>query len=561
MKKIWNIILREIAGMKAIFASNIVVSVLASVSYLGLTFAIQQIMSVANGESQEPLSSVSIIAVVMLIYYAAMNIFSEIVSSKFEISLEKSMRMRQITTLFHKSFLSVGHFHSGALLNRLTEDVRLVASFIVNISNQFILETLTAILAILYMFLLNWQITLIMLVIIPVLTFSITRFAPVLQRLSDQNLQSDDKIKSFVQDILNQLALFKLYGMREKTENSLNALYNDKRSVKMKLAKCIGLFSFMNSFMSFGVFIITLIVGAFFSLRGDLQISEMIAIVQLTNYVSLPISNFSRWVSESAMARAASERISEIETLEDEKAQRLMNDSHNLQQVIIKDLSFSYPLKKYNSDGAREEKPVIESLAVTLEKGRIIGIMGSSGSGKTTLLYLLLGLYHGSSGEILFRYNKEADDMPGNIAVGYTPSDRFLFHGTVQENICMTQPYDESHMTKILRDTNLTECIASLPDGIYTEIEENGKNLSMGQAQRIAIARTFYCNHSMMVFDEPTSNLDSESKLILQNSFKQYAKDRICIVVTHDPEMLLRCDQQYKLTNGILMEELNEHNR
>jgi len=247
--------------------------------------------------------------------------------------------------------------------------------------------------------------------------------------------------------------------------------------------------------------------------------------------------------------------------LEDEKAQRLMNDSHNLQQVIIKDLSFSYPLKKYNSDGAREEKPVIESLAVTLEKGRIIGIMGSSGSGKTTLLYLLLGLYHGSSGEILFRYNKEADDMPGNIAVGYTPSDRFLFHGTVQENICMTQSYDESHMTKILRDTNLTECIASLPDGIYTEIEENGKNLSMGQAQRIAIARTFYCNHSMMVFDEPTSNLDSESKLILQNSFKQYAKDRICIVVTHDPEMLLRCDQQYKLTNGILMEELNEHNR
>ncbi|WP_099205792.1 ABC transporter ATP-binding protein [Scatolibacter rhodanostii] len=155
MKKIVSMIRREIIGMKAMFISNIVVSILASISYLGLTFAIQQIMSVANGESQNSLSFVSVIAIIMLIYYAAMNIFSEIVSSKFEISLEKNMRLHQITTLFYKSFLSVERFHSGALFNRLTEDVRLVASFIVSISNQFILETLTAILAILYMFLLN----------------------------------------------------------------------------------------------------------------------------------------------------------------------------------------------------------------------------------------------------------------------------------------------------------------------------------------------------------------------------------------------------------------------
>ncbi len=390
-----------------------------------------------------------------------------------------------------------------------------------------------------------------MLVIIPVLTFSITRFAPVLQRLSEQNLQSDDKIKSFIQDVLNQLALFKLYNMREKTENSFNILYKDKRNSKMKLAKCIGLFSFMNSFMSFGVFIITLIVGTFFSLRGELKISEMIAIIQLTNYVSLPISNFSRWVSESAMARAASERIAEIEILEDEEVEPILNDPHKLQQLVIKDLSFSYPLKNNNSDGLIDEKPVIKTLSAIFKKGQAIGIKGSSGSGKTTLLHLLLGLYHGNSGEIFFEHDAEGDNRQRNIAIGYTPSDRL----TIQENICMTQPYNESLMRKVLRETNLTECIASLPGGVHTKIEENGKNLSMGQAQRIAIARTFYCNYDMMIFDEPTSNLDAESKVVFENSLKEYAHDRICIVVTHDPEMLLHCDKEYKLTNGVLMEE------
>jgi ABC-type multidrug transport system fused ATPase/permease subunit len=167
MIKIINIIRENIKNLKLIFMTNIFISILSSISYLGITLSIQSIISVAGRETDYTLLNVSIFALCALIYYALMNIFSELLKGHLEISIEQKIRTDTLNTLFKKTILSLQKMHSGVILTRLTDDVRNVSSFIVNVSSQLVLEIFTAVLATIYMFILSWKIALIMVFVIP----------------------------------------------------------------------------------------------------------------------------------------------------------------------------------------------------------------------------------------------------------------------------------------------------------------------------------------------------------------------------------------------------------
>jgi len=543
MKKIVNFVRENVKNHKLVFAANVVVSILAGVSYLGLTLSIQLIISVVSKETDYTLLSVSIFAVCMLFYYALMSIFSETLKGHLEIRIEQKIRTNALNTLFRKTMLSLQKMHSGEILTRLTDDVRNITSFVVNVGSQLVMEIVTAVLAITYMFILSWEVALIMIVVVPLLTLITTKLAPVFQKLSFDTLHHEDSLKSFFQDLLKHFDIFKIFNMGARKNADLNELYAGKKKSRIKLAKFQGFFIFANNFMSFGVFIITLVVGAFFAIKGDLEINKLIAIVQLTNYTAIPLNSFSRWVAQAAMARVSTERLDDIDKLCDEGAKARI-DNKTLERIRVSDIEFCH----------EDDVRVLDHVSAVFEKGSIVGIIGKSGSGKSTLLNIIAGLYNANSGEVSFESGDPSHGCTGIDEIGYVPSDRFVFDGTIKDNICMSLPYNQELLESVLKGVNLDGYINSLPEGIDTVIQENGKNLSMGQAQRIAIARALYSRSNLIIFDEPTSNLDAQSIEIFHKYLMDFARDRIVLIATHDQNTIDYCDVKYKVSGSALIQ-------
>lgn len=389
------------------------------------------------------------------------------------------------------------------------------------------------------MFILSWKIALIMVFVIPLLTFITTKLAPVFQKYSFDTLTKEDSIKSFFQDLFMHFDIFKIFNMKDMKNINLKELYVNKKHIRIKLAKFQGFFVFLNNFMSFGVFIITLVVGAYFAIKGEMTISKLIAIVQLTNYTAIPLNSYSRWVSQAAMACASTERLEDINKLyeEDEKTKI---DNKILERIRVSNIDFCY-----------ENIKVLNNVSAIFEKGKIIGIMGKSGSGKSTLLKIIAGLYNANAGQVSFE-SSDQYSYSGIDELGYVPSDRFIFDGSIKDNICMSLTYNPELFESVIKGVNLDEYINSLPEGINTIIQENGNNLSMGQAQRIAIARALYSRSNLIIFDEPTSNLDAQSIEMFHKYLMSITENRIILIATHEQNTLDFCDVKYKVSDCLL---------
>ena len=300
--------------------------------------------------------------------------------------------------------------------------------------------------------------------------------------------------------------------------------------------------------------LVTLGLGAYFVLSGETTVGSLIMIVQLLNYIVNPVTKFPVAIAGVGQAVSSAERIGKIYELSTEKKND-KSQSANVNELSVRNLSFSYDDDKED----RESCDLLHNLNLTFSKGEVTGIVGKSGSGKSTLLKLLIGLYEPQSGTIELHTEQGTIDG-GQITeqVAYVPPDDYLFSGTILENIMMSE--SEPQMEKInmaASDANILDYIKSLPDGFDTLLGESGNTLSSGQAQRIAIARAIYKNRPVIVFDEPTANLDVDSIEKFHMAVHKLALHNICIVVTHDISTISACDKVYLLDSGKAEEKLN----
>jgi len=215
--------------------------------------------------------------------------------------------------------------------------------------------------------------------------------------------------------------------------------------------------------------------------------------------------------------------------------------------LVVHDLSFSYD----------ENANILNKINASFPKGAITGIAGKSGSGKSTFLKIVMGLYDPQFGEVSLKHSDGIltgqQIMP---QVAYVPPTDYLFSGTIAENITMAE--DGCHFDELKRAAkaaNILDFIQAQPDGFNTIIGEGGNTVSSGQAQRIAIARAIYKKSPIIIFDEPTANLDVESIEKFQSTIKYLSKDKICIIVSHDITTINGCDRKYLLEQGNIIEK------
>ena len=510
-------------------------------------------IDIATGSIDMSLLSVGLCTLAAVAIGGIMIMINSILSKWIYGKIECNLRAELMDIIFSRRMIDISKQHTGELLTKLTADVQVVSTCFITIIDKMMGGAASALIATAALFFLNWKIAIILLVLTPLLMLLMGALTPHIQKASANDKQNDETNRSMIQENLSRIMLIKTYFMQKKTIEKVRSTYENKLKSGMELGKWEGFASFAGMLFGNVMAMVTFGVGAYFVISGETTVGSLIMIVQLLNYIVNPVSKFSEAIAQVSQAIASSDRIGTIYELPADKEIPSVIPVINGTELVVKDLCFSY--NGGNGDDSRGN--LLNSVNMTFSKGEVTGIVGKSGSGKSTLLKLLIGLYTPRLGTVELKHASGVlsgeEIMP---QAAYVPPDDYLFSGNVSDNIIMSEHeprYDE--MQAAASNANITSFIQSLPHGFDTLLGEGGGTVSSGQAQRIAIARAIYKKANIIGFDEPTANLDVDSIEKFQSVAKHLAKDKICIIVTHDVSTITVCDKIYVLENGSVREK------
>lgn len=533
-KRLWYIAVLAVA--------NIVIAALATVFALQCRSVID---SAVAGNFQGLVYSGIILGVISLVQYS----LKILIDSVYEVvSARVSMDLRQdiIGNLMKKDFSQTSKYHSGEMLNRIFSDVTVVTDGVVGILPSLLNMVTRLVCAAAVLIILDVTFALVFLVS-GILLFIVTRmFRGKLKSLHKEVQQKEGKMRSYMQETVENILLIKLFGVRKKSEKRTAELQQEHFKARMKRRSfTIGANAGIGLVFRIG-YLYALIRGAFAIMDRTMSYGTLSAILQLVGQLQAPFANLSGFLPRMYSAIASAERIIEIENLPEEKEPEKKLSYKDFDRLEIKNLSFSYG-----------ENHVLNNVSFALNKRDFLSLTGISGGGKTTLFNLIMGAYKTDKDEIIFYDTKGNSYTPTEARgiIGYVPQGNSLFSGTVFENIGFMK--ENPTMEEIENAAKIAcahEFIRDFPMGYDTMLGENGFGISQGQAQRIAVARAVLSGTGVLLLDEATSALDEMTQVrMLENLSK--LRDKTVIIVTHRKAALAICNRHLNMENGEIYEK------
>ncbi|MGN0242629.1 MAG: ABC transporter ATP-binding protein [Lachnospiraceae bacterium] len=489
------------------------------------------------------------IIVLQLVLRLVCNYISAYIQGKLEIAYKSHL----LEKILERDYISISSYHSGEILNRCTSDVNVVRDAVTGILPNTIglVTRLVAAFAVLcYLeksFALLFGVAGLLLLLIK------NVFRGWLKKMHKQMQEADGKVRSFIQEIVSNVLVVKVFGVEKKMNEKATALQQDHFRIRMKRTKVSVI---ANSGISFSFslgYLYALVWSAYRLLMHTISFGTLTAVLQLINQVQSPFSSLSSLMPQYYAMLASAERIIELEQLPKEPlvntgVQKHDELYHNMEKIIFSDLSFRY--------GERMES-VFEHANLTIQKGDFVAIGGVSGIGKSTLLKLLLGVLRPDEGEI-FLENRDGSRIPVDKAVrplfAYVPQGSIILSGTIRENLMfINQDATEEELQQAIKISCCEDFIRSLPMGLDTVIGEKGHGLSEGQIQRLAVARALVSRSPVLLLDESTSALDEVTEGRLLKNLRDMA-DCTLITISHKRAAFEICNRILKIEEGTIVD-------
>ncbi|MEB7724023.1 ABC transporter ATP-binding protein [Mammaliicoccus fleurettii] len=433
---------------------------------------------------------------------------------------------------------------SGQLMSRITDDTNVINLFISEKAPSVLPSLLTLIGSIVMLFILDWQMTLITFIILPIFIGIMIPLGKKMGKISKETQTEIAKFSGLLGRVLTEMKLVKVTTSETnelgKTKVTLLSIYN----LGLKEAKIRAIISPLSGIIMTVTVAIILGFGGIRVSSGAITAGTLVAMIFYVIQLSAPILSFSMFITDYKKAVGASERIYEIYQ---EKVEKIGIDSNrpvaDHQDITFKNVSFGY-----------EDNLVIKDLSLSIHSGEVTAFVGPSGSGKSTLFSLIERLYPLEHGEILYG-NESIQDISLKYwrqKIGYVMQSNAMMSGTIRDNL--TYGINEAVTDEtLIHYTKMARCydfIMEFPQGFETEIGERGTKLSGGQRQRIDIARSFIKNPDILLLDEATANLDSESEYYIQQALNELMKDRTTIVIAHRLATIKKANQIIFLDKG-----------
>lgn len=464
----------------------------------------------------------------------------------------------------HLIYLNTTFFdrnENGQIISRITDDTNLINIFISQKLPSLFPTLLTVIGSIIMLLILDWKMTMLIFTVLPILFVIMIPLSKIIQRISFKTQKEIADFSGFLGKIITVIRLVKVSNTEEqelkKSYKSLEKIY----ILGIKRAKIFALIQPLSSLTILLSIGIILGFGGIRVVEGAITSGTLVSMIFYVIQLSMPLTNLSTLFNDYQKAVGGSQRIYEI-MKEKEENYNLCTSTKPFEDgdLIFKNVSFKY-----------KNLWILKNLNLYIEKGTTVALVGPSGSGKTTILNLISRIYSINQGNITINnksiYDIDLTSLRKNI--GHAMQDNNLISGSIEHNL-MYGTNKKINYSELIEYTQLTNChnfIQQLQKDYKTVVEENGKNLSGGERQRINITRNFIKNPNILLLDEITSNLDSNSELKIQRALNHLMKNKTILISAHRLSTIKSADKIIFLDNGAITGEgthetlLNTHDK
>jgi ATP-binding cassette subfamily B protein AbcA/BmrA len=433
---------------------------------------------------------------------------------------------------------------SGETISRVTNDTMIVKELITNHITGFITGTISIIGSLTILFIMNWKLTLIIFIVVPVATAILIPIGRKMFLISRETQDETAQFTGLLNHILPEIRLVKSSNAEEVEYNRGKTGIDKLFKLGLREAKVQSLVGPLITLVVMAALVTVIGYGGMQVSSGAITAGALVAFILYLFQIIMPIGQITQFFTQLQKSVGATERMIEIlgETEEDLKSGLPVAHAH--QSLYLKNVSFSY----------KPGSPVIKQIDAEIPAGKVTAIVGPSGGGKTTLFKLIERYYKPANGMIalgdenISRYSLES----WRKQIGYVSQESPIIAGTIRENICygLDREISEEELEKAAEMSYALKFIQELPYTFDTEVGERGIMLSGGQRQRIAIARALLRNPRILMLDEATSSLDSQSEQSVQEALKLLMAGRTTIVIAHRLSTVIDADQLLFIENG-----------
>ena len=439
----------------------------------------------------------------------------------------------------------------GELLNRIIQDTVYIRQFMEDVFCNLFAIFFIFIWDIIFMLILNVKLALLTFICVPILSVLMLSLRKTIHRIYHLQFKKNDDVSSDLQDVISGMRVVKTYGKEKVESERFKELSTQYAGITKRNDRFWAMFDFVLAFfMGMGV-VIVVYFGGNDVFAGKMSAGELYQFISYT----LLLFQYINWLGR--LPQELSRLTSSLERIYDVLAQDVTPEAENVHDIDIKgEVTF-----EHSTFGYKSYQPVLEDINAVIKPGEMIGIVGASGTGKSTLINLLMGLYQIDDGRLLIdgQDMREISRASYHSQLGVVLQETFLFSGTIIDNIRFSKP--EASYEEIIRAAKLANAhdfISKLPDGYNTYVGEKGYTLSGGERQRIAIARAILPDPKLLILDEATASLDTESEFMIQTALERLTKGKTTFAIAHRLSTLKNADR-IMVIDGRRIAEIGTH--
>ncbi len=537
------------------FWLDMTVAALASLLSIFAPYFVRKLLQTIQGPSEGVVTSVIVFYLALILSLYILDAVCIHIRIKWGhylgVWIENDMRVDLFHHLQKLSFSYFDRNKTGDIMSRISNDLFNIAEVAHHCPEDLVISLLTIVGAYILMFLMCPPLALVSIIPLPVMAAYGIIFNGRLKRSNRVIRKRIAEINVTAENSIQGIREVKSYSredeQEEKFKRSNSALRKSREDMYSEMAAYQTGIQFMRQLYYF----VTVAGGILLIVKGKVTVADLAAFILYVSVVLPPIDRLINFTEQFTQGVSSFERFTEIMDVLPS-----INDAPDAKPLVVtegvvefRDVSFSY-------EG--EDEHVLDHFSMKVEGGKRVALVGESGAGKSTAVSLLARFYERTGGSITID-GQDVDSVTQRSLranIGFVQQDVFLFDASIRDNITYGKPdATDDEIWLALEKANLLSFVNSLPDGLETEVGERGTRLSGGQKQRLSIARVFLKNPPILIFDEATSSLDTESEREIQDAFNKLARGRTSIVIAHRLSTIIDSDEIFVVNKGHIEEK------
>ena len=508
---------------------------------------INDVLNIKNASVKTLLLIVALMLLCSLITWGV-SVIKDIVSSKASNLLVNDLRNHIYEKLQRMPLSYIEEKKTGDLMQRINNDTHRIQIFIQDIAIMAVNEIFLFLAIAAVTIYLDFKMALLIFIPMPLAVFLIYKIRFSIRSMYMKQWRKMDKLTNRLTEVLNGIKVVKVFGRENDEINRFKETAGVVRDITCKNEKYVyTVFPLIRFLMSFGSYMV-LLYGGSKVLNGGMSVGELVQFSSYGGYLYSKLEWFGMLPRHFTMALVSSQRVFEVlDEVIDNKKSKELSSSCVKGEVKFENVSFGY--KSY--------RKVLRNINKNVNEGEMIGLVGHSGAGKSTLINLIMRLYNPDSGRILLDDTDVIDysEYGYKEILGVVLQESYLFNGTILENISYAKPQATiEECIWAAKKANAHDFIMSLPDAYNTYVGEKGYRLSGGERQRISIARAILSNPKILILDEATASVDTETEIKIQNALQNITKGKTVFAIAHRLSTLKNADRLFVLEDGRIAE-------